>query len=93
MGRISQSPVVDMIGIFVVLVALYWFSSNAQADLFLMPSYSILVFISLLDSLFLGLLGELDFRVVLVGCLLFFSIVFGFVTYRIRTWRYVNHLH
>ena len=84
-GRITQSPVVDIIGMFVVLVALYWFSSNAQADLFLMPSYLILVFISLIDSLFLGLLGEFDFRVVLVGCLFFLSIVFGVATYRIRT--------
>lgn len=85
MGRITRSPVVDIVGMFGVLVIIYWFSSNAQADLFLMPSYLILVFISLLDNLFLGLLGELDFRVPLVGILIFLSIIFGVTAYRIRT--------
>lgn len=82
---ISRSPVVDIIGIFIALVALYWFSSNAQTDLFQIPGYLILVFISLLDSLLLGLLGRVDTRVVLVGCLIFLPIIFGIATYRIRT--------
>lgn len=85
MGRITQRPVLDILVTFVVLVSLYWFSRNAQSDLFLMPSYLILVFISLIDSLLLGLPGRVDLRIVLVGCLIFPSIIFGVATYRIRT--------
>ncbi|TYL36993.1 hypothetical protein CV102_19775 [Natronococcus pandeyae] len=70
---------------FVVLVTLYWISLNTQMRLFQIPGYLIAVFISLLDSLLLGLLGEFDLRVVEIGTLIFLSIGFGVLSYRIRT--------
>ncbi|WP_148859736.1 hypothetical protein [Natronococcus pandeyae] len=85
MGRITRSPVVDMTVMFVVLVTLYWISLNTQMRLFQIPGYLIAVFISLLDSLLLGLLGEFDLRVVEIGTLIFLSIGFGVLSYRIRT--------
>ena len=83
--RIARSPVVDVTVLFVALITVYWLSRNAQSELFLMPTYLVLVFISLLDSLFLGFLGRADFQVVLAASLLLLSVIIGVLTHRIRT--------
>jgi hypothetical protein len=87
MGRISvsQSPIVDVIGMFVVLVTLYWISLNTQMTLFQIPGYLLVAFASLVQNLFLPGSGGTAWQVFFAGCVIFISIIFGVAAYRIRT--------